>query len=415
MARLPRKHLKVFASAASNNGQFGSAQLGTKVITSDIETIQALAAWENGWNDATVTAKRFPTLEETQSLDYVKTYMLAYMFQEGIPEWNADTPYYLNSIVKKAGTYQLYGSKIDDNVGHALPVAASDANWQYLQDISAPPVVSPASETVTGIAELATQAETNAGTDDLRIVTPLKLAGRTASESMTGIAEIATQAETNTGTDDARFITPLKLATRTATETMAGITENATLAEALAGIDDFRYISPAKLAYVLSFLSQVPTGTIQDFAGASAPTGYLLCFGQLVNRVTYGPLFAVIGTAFGAGDGVTTFGLPDLRGRVGAGKDNMGGTPAGRLTGQAQGVNGIALGAAGGEETHVLTTTEMPAHTHKIDVYDTDFPDINAAGGTGSTTAKATTDSTGDGVAHNNVQPTIILNKIIKT
>lgn len=75
-----------------------------------------------------------------------------------------------------------------------------------------------ATETVKGIAELATQAETDAGVDDSRIVTPKKLAnwsGRTvpdATETVKGIAEIATQAETNTGTDDARIVTPLKLA-----------------------------------------------------------------------------------------------------------------------------------------------------------------------------------------------------------
>lgn len=68
-----------------------------------------------------------------------------------------------------------------------------------------------ATEALKGTAEIATQAETNTGTDDERIVTPLKLSGRTSTETRTGIAELATQAEVNAGADDARIITPLKL------------------------------------------------------------------------------------------------------------------------------------------------------------------------------------------------------------
>lgn len=70
-----------------------------------------------------------------------------------------------------------------------------------------------ATETTLGLVELATQTETNTGTDDLRAITPLKLAGRTATETRTGIAEIATQAEVDAGTDDDRIVTPLKLKT----------------------------------------------------------------------------------------------------------------------------------------------------------------------------------------------------------
>lgn len=80
--------------------------------------------------------------------------------------------------------------------------------WQFLNVGYDPPY---ASETVPGIIELATQAETDAGTDDLRAITPLKLSGRTATETRTGIAEIATQVEANALTDDTRIVTPLKL------------------------------------------------------------------------------------------------------------------------------------------------------------------------------------------------------------
>lgn len=154
-----------------------------------------------------------------------------------------------------------------------------------------------------------------------------------------------------------------------------------------------------------------PTGVVLPFAGSSAPTGWLLCFGQAVSRTTYATLFTAIGTAYGAGDGSTTFLLPDLRGRVAAGTDNMGGTAASRLTTAGSGVNGVALGATGGGQTHTLTEAQIPAHTHNANTG-------NAGGGsftTGDAGSASPTSSTGGGQPHPNVQPTIILNHIIKT
>lgn len=106
------------------------------------------------------------------------------------------------------------------------------------------------------------------------------------------------------------------------------------------------------------------TGTVLPFAGTDAPTGWLLCYGQAVSRTQYAALFAKIGTTYGAGDGRTTFNIPDLRGRVAAGKDNMGGTTANRLTSGGSGLNGAQLGSVGGTETHTLTEAQMPNHTH---------------------------------------------------
>lgn len=80
-----------------------------------------------------------------------------------------------------------------------------------------------ATETDRGTAEIATQAETNTGTDDQRFITPLKLVGRTPTEVRSGVIEIATQAETTIGTDDVRAITPLKLAQRIADEAWTSV------------------------------------------------------------------------------------------------------------------------------------------------------------------------------------------------
>ena len=173
-----------------------------------------------------------------------------------------------------------------------------------------------------------------------------------------------------------------------------------------------------------------PTGVVVPFAGTSAPAGWLLSFGQTVSRTTYAALFAVIGTTYGAGDGSTTFGLPDLRGRVVAGEDDMGGTSANRLTGLSGGVNGDILGGTGGLETHTLTVAQIPLHGHPAYI-STSGTDPNTTGGlalnaetvstysaytgTLSSTPGQQIGGTGGGDSHNNVQPTIILNYIIKT
>jgi microcystin-dependent protein len=160
----------------------------------------------------------------------------------------------------------------------------------------------------------------------------------------------------------------------------------------------------------------VPVGAISDYAGSSAPTGWLLCYGQAVSRTTYALLFTAISTTYGVGDGSTTFTLPDCRGRTSAGKDDMGGSSANRLTNQSGGLDGDTLGATGGSETHTLLTAEMPAHTHQTNPATVGISyqsgASSAISGAVPLTAANTT-STGGGGAHNNVQPTIIFNKII--
>lgn len=157
----------------------------------------------------------------------------------------------------------------------------------------------------------------------------------------------------------------------------------------------------------------VPIGTIIDYAGATEPTGWLFCYGQAISRTTYSSLFSVISTTYGTGNGTTTFNVPDIRGRVVAGQDDMGGVSADRLTNQSGGVNGDTLGATGGAETHTLTIAQMPAHTHSVSASGT--ASYQSGSSTASDNTSDVTGSTGGDGAHNNVQPTIILNKIIYT
>ena len=188
----------------------------------------------------------------------------------------------------------------------------------------------------------------------------------------------------------------------------------------------------------------MPTGSIMSFAGASAPTGYLLCDGAAISRSTYSTLFGVLATTYGSGDGSSTYNIPDLRGRVIAGQDDMGGASANRLTGLTGGVDGDVLGGSGGAETHGLSQAEMPAHRH-LSVhgpltsnvpYYYNHPSGSAltgafgggtaddavresytkvTGGTAGENGTNTSLSSYSNTSHNNVQPTFILNYIIKT
>jgi microcystin-dependent protein len=114
----------------------------------------------------------------------------------------------------------------------------------------------------------------------------------------------------------------------------------------------------------------VPVGSVFPYAGTSAPPQYLLCDGSEQSQDTYPALSAAIGVAYNLGDElVGNFRLPDLRGRVPAGKDNMGGTAASRLTSAGSGIDGLTLGAAGGSQTHSLSAAQsgLPAHSVNAD------------------------------------------------
>ena len=101
--------------------------------------------------------------------------------------------------------------------------------------------------------------------------------------------------------------------------------------------------------------SASPVGAVMQFAGTSSPDStWLMCDGTAISRTTYSSLFAVIGTAYGAGDGSTTFNLPNVSGRVPVGLDS-GDTDF------------DALGETGGSKTHTLSSSEIPSHNHSID------------------------------------------------
>lgn len=152
----------------------------------------------------------------------------------------------------------------------------------------------------------------------------------------------------------------------------------------------------------------LPSGSVIEYAGNTAPNGWLICDGSAISRKIYSNLFEVIGSTFGSGDGTTTFNIPNLKGKI----------PVG-LNSDDSDFN--ILGKTGGEKTHILTTNEMPSHNHRQTVTASrsgsgnTYVSWNANNLTGNTDNGArNTLNTGGGQAHNNLQPYIVLNYIIK-
>lgn len=136
MAKITRKLQKIFGGNSSNNGVFGSAADGDPTLSDDPDEIQDLPAWEGGWNDATLSGDMLPTREEDQGVKFVVTRQLAYLMQQGIPEWNAETTYYEDSICQSDTNGQLYISLTNDNLNQD-PTSNPD-DWAMLSETVLP-------------------------------------------------------------------------------------------------------------------------------------------------------------------------------------------------------------------------------------------------------------------------------------
>ena len=162
-----------------------------------------------------------------------------------------------------------------------------------------------------------------------------------------------------------------------------------------------------------------PVGHMLIWLTDTAPTKFLLCYGQAISRTTYSALYAVIGTAYGAGDGATTFNLPDMRGRFPLGQDDMGGSSANVVTAAAA----DTLGSKAGAELYTLSAAELPEHNHKIQAAAGTSGGANTGVSvlTDRTSASVATtgyvqgNSVAGGTAFNNMPPYITLNFIIYT
>lgn len=310
-----------------------------------------------------------------------------------------------------------------------------------------------------------------------------------ASETASGIIELATNAEVQAGTDAVRAVTPAGLASRSGglptNDTLDTTNDKVAYRDATDGADKV-----TSIANFLSYVSAVPSGTMAMFAGAAAPSGWLLADGSAISRATFANLFAAIGTTWGAGDGSTTFNLPDMRGRgpIGVGTGTIeaainsvntstdeltlsaandhfytgqevvyatDGTVASplvsgntyfiirisstvvelatsraladagtsvNLTSAGTGnqkltltLTARALGDKGGEEEHQITTAELASHNHDLDEGSLAGSGISELATDHNGVNSVAIAPTGGDAPHNNMPPYLALNFIIKT
>lgn len=158
---------------------------------------------------------------------------------------------------------------------------------------------------------------------------------------------------------------------------------------------------------------QVKIGEIRIFCGSNIPTKWMLCNGSVINRSTYSQLFSSLGTTWGGGDGETTFAIPNMNGR------NIIGTGESAATGHTA----HTLGQMDGEETHVLSSSELASHNH----WTSNGTAYIGLGGSNHHECCANRwwpndgwntnpmGSRGSNTAHNTMQPYLVTNYIIYT
>lgn len=355
MAKIIRKNMKIFGEVAPANqiAEFGSLAAGSPAFSTDPEDIQSLGNYLGGWSSA-ILGSNSPALEDMNALHYLFAYQLSYLFQSGTAEWNTDTTYYIGSLVSVLGVQ--YVSITDDNIGND-PTSDED-NW------------SPYSTDSTGV-----------GKDYWGPTAPRGYVfadGKTIGSATSGATS------------------------RAHTDTLA--------------------------LYTLLWNNYSNTLLpIQDSSGVATTRG------------------ASASADFSANKRLP---LVDKRGRISAGKDDMGGSAASRLTSTTMTPDGVTLGASGGAQTHTLTTAELATHTHVqnahshaitdpghfhssgwygprpsdggVNVFatnDSGYPTVNTGSkvtGISINNQTATNQNQGSNTPHNNVQPTIVCNYILK-
>lgn len=271
MAKITRKTQKIFAdsAAASQITAFGSIKANSPnppVYSKDPDVIQS-NEFMQGWTGATQDDYA-PYRQDMNAIQNLVTRQLAYLFQAGIPEYDSATQYYENSFCQINGIiYRCIQDALNKNPTTEI------AYWTGYDLSSYAPINSP---NFTGTPTAPTPASTDNST---------KIATTAFIKSLLGsYAPIDSPA----------------------------LTGNPTAPTQTAGNNSTRLATTAFVATAVSSANTIKPGTILPYAGSSVPAGYLQCNGAAVSRTTYSALFSAIGTTWGAGNGSTTFNLPNF-------------------------------------------------------------------------------------------------------
>jgi len=260
-----------------NLAAFGSNAAGVErtvfggVLQSDTLADNINADFLTGWG--IVSASTPPSKQDFNGLGYTTTFLLSYLHQMGIAEWNSSQEYYLGSATITAGN--LYISKVTPNTGNNP--ATDTVSWKLMAAME--DLEDAVSITYDNIASGLAATNVQDALDELSI-----------SSSITYDNAISGLAATNVKT----------------------------------AIDE------------LVVEAGIPAGAVQFFAMATAPTGWLQANGAAISRAAYSVLFAAIGITYGAGDGALTFNIPDMRGQFARGWDDGAGVDIGRVMGSNQ-------------------------------------------------------------------------------
>jgi len=345
-------------------------------------------------------------------------------------------------ITDNVAYWNTFGNKNNDEVitgqwsKTSAPVANNDIPNKAYVDGVAVAGASNANTTTKGIVQEATQAQVDART----------VAGSTGADLYAPLDKIRSSLVSDyivdTGSANAYAIAPVPAITAYAAGQIfsfkVNVTNTTTSTLAVSGLatktikkgDGTIVLVPGDLVagqiavveydgtnfQLISPVNVTPSGAIQMFAGAAAPAGWLLCDGTSYLQATYPTLFAVLSTTYGSADG-SHFNVPDMRGRVavGVGTGTGGGAAGTGLPTGGTALTAVARAGWKGEETHQLSIAEMPAHNHtgtygasiSVGSSYTNYTQ-NSSTTTGSVPSQG-----GDG-SHNNIQPVMGLNFIIK-
>ncbi len=388
MAKLPRVFQKIFGTNATSTqfGVFGSMAAGSPDTSKDLATIQSLTKFTDGFY-AAVLGQNSPAIQDVNALFYLAFAQIAYQFQAGISEWDASTTYYSGSFISSSGV--IYVSIQDTNLNKD-PLTQTD--WWTRYDPTPSGTIIPYGGVV--------------------VPAGYQLCDGSALSRTTRAA----------------LFTALSIQTACTVSNGSKIVTVVSSAGMVAGM-------PCSGPHIIG-------GTTIE--SVDSPTQI-----HISQNATLNDSGTLVVAPWGVGDGTTTFNVPDLRGRIVAGQDNMGGSSAGRLTTAGSSVNGLQIGAVGGAQNVTLVTSQIPAHTHTYSgttsnvsanhthtfrLFSFDFNANTGDGGSGvirvtgvtdagttgansvghTHTYSGTTAGTGGDGSHLNVQPVAIALHLIK-